>query len=70
MFRVGNCKNNCRFHNGCAVPGCLIVQCKYDYEYDGNECLYCYSKIKPEIKKIEELQNLIEEKLKSRWNIL
>ena len=51
MFRVGNCKNNCRFHNGCAAPRCLTVQCKYDYEYDGNEyCEDCYNKIKPEIK--------------------
>ena len=67
-FRVVNCPNGCRWHNGCM--GCITVQCKYDYEYDGNEyCEDCYNKIKPEIKQIEELQNLIEEKLKTKNNI-
>ena len=64
MFRVIKCLNGCKWHNGCM--GCVNVQCKYDYEYDGYEyCADCYSKIKPEIEKIEELQQITEEKLKS-----
>ena len=64
MFRVFSCPNGCKWHNGCR--GCVMDQCKFDYEYDGNEyCEKCYNKIKPEIEKIEELQKIIEEKIKN-----
>ena len=64
MFRVGYCKNGCKWHNGCR--GCCADQCKFNYEYDGNEyCQECYNKIKPEIEKIEELQKIIEEIIKN-----
>ena len=68
MFRVGSCSNGCKWHNGCM--GCTVVQCTFDYEYDGKEyCTDCYNKIKPEIEKIEELQKIIEVKLKTNNNI-
>ena len=51
--------------------GYITVQCKYDYEYDGNGyCEYCYNKIKPEIETIKELHKIIDDKLNPKIKIM